>query len=395
MWKNFFVEGTCSEPKPSSQTNKARERRAINELLYSDLPSMEEIKSIQNTKGVKSLDKLNVDERDLLAAALGAPARQVILRAEEVGSSTGWRDGYLSVQYGFQPPDTSEAPGALRNSPGRVWMDLCERMPGCIARGRVRESVAVLPIVEGSADIIPDKALWAALVALGMLCSIYRYEEKNDGNEGITVSAKSHRLNGVPMSDNLGDEVEGIPRSIGLPYVQICTRMGRSIPHLTFFDQSSYNVDYIDPSSDYPYVGRFDNTVCPLHRFHNPANVKQRLRWGMFGDSAERAFLKGCAETSASFQHGPDAIAACQEHVMNRNNGGLLRELIRLKEILERMPQAFHTISLAGSGENYVSPAEWVRWAKFSAPLSKRCPVTSGLQFPPYVIHIFPALTQA
>jgi hypothetical protein len=72
---------------------------------------------------------------------------------------------------------------------------------------------------------------------------------------------------------------------------------------------------------------------------------------------------------------------------MTRNNEGLLRELIRLKEILERMPNAFHTISPNNrAGENYVSPAEWVRWAKFSAPLSKRCPATSGLQFPPYLL---------
>lgn len=142
---------------------------------------MNQIKQKQNTEGTKSLDKLNVDDRDLLAVALGAPARQVLLRAEEIGPSTGWRDGYLSTEYGFNPPDTTEAPGALRNSPGRVWSDLCERMPGCVARGRVRESVAALPIVPGTADVIPDKALWAALVALGMLCSIYRYEQKHDG----------------------------------------------------------------------------------------------------------------------------------------------------------------------------------------------------------------------
>lgn len=193
---------------------------------------MAEIKEIQNARGVKSLDTLNLDERDLLAVALGAPARQVILRAEEVGPATGWRDGYLSTEYGFQPPDTNAATGALRNSPGRIWMDLCERMPGCIARGRVRESVAALPIVEGTADIIPDKALWAALVALGMLCSIYRYEERHDGNEGINITAKPLKLKGVPMCEDLGDEVQNIPRSIGLAYVQVSMRMGVSAhPH--------------------------------------------------------------------------------------------------------------------------------------------------------------------
>lgn len=72
---------------------------------------------------------------------------------------------------------------------------------------------------------------------------------------------------------------------------------------------------------------------------------------------------------------------------MTRNIEGLLREMIALKEILERMPNAFHSISLnPQSGDNYISPAEWVRWAKFSAPLSKRCPATSGLQFPPYLL---------
>lgn len=65
--------------------------------------------------------------------------------------------------------------------------------------------------------------------------------------------------------------------------IQISKRMGRSIPHLTFFDQSSYNVKVRDPTSIHPYIGRFDNTD---------------LRWPMFGDKSEIAFLKGCADTS-------------------------------------------------------------------------------------------------
>ena len=58
---------------------------------------------------------------------------------------------------------------------------------------------------------------------------------------------------------------------------------------------------------------------------------------------------------------------------MNHDIESLLREMIRLKEILERMPNAFHSISPnPGSGDNYVPADEWVRWAKMSAPLSKR-----------------------
>jgi sulfite reductase alpha subunit-like flavoprotein/predicted heme/steroid binding protein len=334
-------------------------------VLYSDIPTADYI------TGIKNVDDLTANDRDLLAVALGAPARQVILRAEEIGTRSGWKDGYLSVEYGFCPPDANEAAGALANCPGRVWSDLCERMPGCVSRGRVRESVAALPLVEGTEDVIPDQALWAAVVALGMLCSIYRYEDKNDGYDGVSINPISTKPR-VEMSDDLGPELIGIPRTIGLPYWQVSRRMGRAIPHLTFFDQASYNIKIRDPTSVYPYVGRFDN---------------MDLRWPMFGERTEIAFLKGCADTAASFQHGPDAIAACQEHVMNRNVEGLLREMIRLKEILERMPNAFHSISTnPNSGDNYVSAMEWVRWGKFSAPLSKRCPAASGLQFPPYLL---------
>lgn len=342
-----------------------RDRKAINDLLFDKASSARDLNKI------KDIDTIPPSEHDVLAAALGAPARQVIIRAEGVGPSSGWKDGFLTAEYGFVPPDSMDsAVAALANSPGRIWSDLAERMPGCVARGRVRESIAALPIVEGTEDVIPDSALWAALVSLAMLCSICRYEDKHDGHEGVTL--KKSKQSQVELSDDIVEEVKGLPRSIGLPFFQIAKRMGRPIPHLTFVDQSSYNVKIRDHSSVTPYVGRFDN---------------MDMRWPMFGDQAEIAFLKGVADTSASFQHGPDAIAACQECVMNRDNEGLLREMVRLKEILERMPNAFHTINPNPmSGENYVSAPMWVRWAKFSAPLSKRCPASSGLQFPPYLL---------
>lgn len=132
------------------------------------------MKELNETITNKNIDSLPANEQDLLAVALGAPARQVIIRAEQVGPGTGWRDGFLTAEFGFVPSDLDVHASALASSPGRIWSDLAERMPGCVSRGRARESMALLPLVEGTEDVIPDSALWAALVVLGLLCSIYR-----------------------------------------------------------------------------------------------------------------------------------------------------------------------------------------------------------------------------
>lgn len=284
MSSNGFVRGTCTvlwlESSPANISDN-RERKAINDLMYRKMPS---IKELASAKSQRELDAFNVSERDLLAVALGAPARQVMLRAEEIGPQTGWKDGYLSAEHGMCPVDYDESPGALARCPGRIWADLCERMPGVVARGRVRESVAALPMVSGTEDVIPDKALWAAVVTLGMLCSIYRYEDKNDGQDGVIASRSNTRPN-CEMGDDLGEELEGIPLCIALPFYQISHRMGRALPHLSFPDQSSHNLKIKDPTSKYPYLARFENT---------------ELRWQMFSERAEVAFLKGCADTSGS-----------------------------------------------------------------------------------------------
>ncbi|KAF4990484.1 hypothetical protein FGRMN_8441 [Fusarium graminum] len=350
---------------------RTRERQSINELLYASYPSRKEIDSV---KSQQELDAMNVNDKDVLAIAIGAPARQVLRRAEEIGPQTGWRDGYLSVEHGFCPPDYEEPISALARSPGRVWSDLCERMPGCCARGRVREAVALLPLIEGTEENIPDKALWGAVVALGMLCSIYRFEDRHDGKDRIAIRMATTSKPQCLMGDDICEELEGIPLCIALPYYQVSRRMGRALPHLSFPDQASYNIRIRDVKSNYPYLARFDNID---------------LRWPMFGERAEVAFLKGCADTSGKIILPSPlyTIAACQEHVMTGNVEGLLHEMIRLKEILERMPNAFHSISPnPHAGDNYVSADKWVRWGLFSTPLSKRTPAASGLQFPPYLV---------
>jgi len=190
------------------------------------------------TNGLKNADSLQPEDEDLLAFALGAPARRVLMRAEQIGPQTGWKDGYLSSTYGFLPPNENDAPVALRASPGRIWSDLCERMPGVVARGNMRNSILALPMVYGTSDVIPDRALWAATVCLGILASVYRYEEANDGNDGVAVVPPQGAFKNIHGDEDEEEETKGIPRNIAIPLRQVCTRMGRALPHLTQFDVS-------------------------------------------------------------------------------------------------------------------------------------------------------------
>lgn len=47
-------------------------------------------------------------------------------------------------------------------------------------------------------------------------------------------------------------------------------------------------------------------------------------------------------------------MARCQEHVMTKDNDGLLVELIKLKEVIDQLGYVFHKISVnPRSGENF------------------------------------------
>lgn len=212
-----------------------RERKTIAELLLPEAPPSEKTKPMANA------DSLNPPEVDVLAMALGAPARRVLQRADALGPRTGWRDGYLSTRHGFCPPDPSAAPIALAASPGRIWSDLCARLPGLVSRGKCREAILALPLISGTQDVIPDAALWAAVVCLGILASTWRYEERNDGHEGLVTGAAKSAFFNIAGTEDEEPETKGIPRVVTIPLRQICTRLGRPLPYLSQSDVSIYN----------------------------------------------------------------------------------------------------------------------------------------------------------
>lgn len=99
-------------------------------------------------------------------------------------------------------------------------------------------------------------------------------------------------------------------------------------------------------------------------------------------------FLQCMAEVHGCFEHGVEIVTRCQEAVMNRATDVLLREMIALKELIDQLPYIFHKISVnPRAGEQFANPVEWgQRYAKFSAPLSKRVPALSGLALPLFLL---------
>src|SRR3981189_989000 len=78
----------------STEQLLTEERRTMVDILLPTLPTKEKIKNLKTT------DDLNPTDDELLALALGSPARRILTRAERLGPKTGWRDGHLSRYYG-------------------------------------------------------------------------------------------------------------------------------------------------------------------------------------------------------------------------------------------------------------------------------------------------------
>jgi hypothetical protein len=148
----------------------------------------------------------------------------------------------------------------------------------------------------------------------------------------------------------------------------VSKRLGRSLPHMTPFDISLNNYKIRELSRTSPYLEQSGNID---------------VRWPVFNHRAEIAFLLCIVEMHGCFRPVVEIIVKCQECVMKKDNHGLLGQLIRLKSITDELSCIFHKISLnPKSGQNYVNPVDWSRYAIFTSPLSDRVPANSGMHLP-------------
>ena len=91
------------------------------------------------------------------------PAQEVINRAEGKGPSTGWRDGWLTMEHGFmEPPTAGVSMLALRRTDGATWIEYSAQLPSLVALLAIRLRVSKMATIPADEATIPSAALVAA-----------------------------------------------------------------------------------------------------------------------------------------------------------------------------------------------------------------------------------------
>jgi hypothetical protein len=224
-------------------------------------------------------------EVDILSKALGVPARQVLVHAESNGQRHGWRDGYLSSAHGACAPDHRIPTAQLRKSLGYVWIRHHQRLSALQERCLVRATICAMPVISGTSDTISDGALWAASAYLMYLASAFRQEE---------------RLEGTSAELSLDAEI-GLPKSISVPLKQICLRLGRSEPRLSYYELTLLNID--------------EQPHCWMRQI----NTK--------------------------FTNGVELITRCLETTVSKDNYTLTKILLELRRLLQDLTSILRCVS--------------------------------------------------
>lgn len=260
--------------------------------------------------------------------AAGSPARRVLLAAEADTARAGLSNGGpLSATRGFLP--AVDPPARLPGS-HRAWDELAADLPTLYRSLRLRAAVDTLPALPADPDALPDTALQRAATVLGIVAHAY------------------HRVQ--PLRP-----VGATPAVLRLPWAEVCRRLGRPAPALTYADLIVANWRRSRP--------RADLTVEDL-----------RLLVPTVDNDEERRFYLTQVEMLARSAPLVTAAVRAQEAVLADDPAALTDELHAVTDCLDVLTTAvLPKIDPNPWGRSHVDP---VVWAKTVAPLA--VPVEPG-----------------
>lgn len=230
--------------------------------------------------------------------------------------------GPLSLAHGFLP---ARPPALVLPDSHRLWDEVATELPELYARLRLRSRLEGLPRLDAGPKALPDHALQRAATVLGILVHAY------------------HRVE--PRLDT------PTPESVLVPWHQLCARLGRTTPFLSYVDLIVANWRHREPARPGPVRVEDLRLLVPTvgvdaEQFFYLTQLEMLARGTPLVEEAVRA----CAAVAAD---NAPAVAAALERmadtVSDVSRGGL-------PKIDPRRGRRFH-----------VDP---VVWAKTVAPLA-------------------------
>ncbi|WP_282961339.1 cytochrome b5 domain-containing protein [Streptomyces virginiae] len=260
------------------------------------------------------------------------PSRNLLESAEEYNRSHGHElKGFLSAHSGFIPMHQTAPSFPPSHS---AWDEVAASMPRLWRDVTLRKTLGQMPVLEASADELPDEYVWRASVAMAMFAHAY-----------VRVEPAAAEL----------------PESVTVPWAEISRRLGRRTPHMSYNDLIVYNHQLIDSRATEPYVIENMELLIP-----SVDNIE------------ERRFYLAQVEILARSTPIVTAAVRAQEAVYRGDEGALADELILMTETWrDIMELSFRKVDPNPLSATYI---DQVIWSKTVAPLA--VPIFKGVVGP-------------
>jgi cytochrome b involved in lipid metabolism len=236
--------------------------------------------------------------------------------------------GPLSTQHGFLPAPGSNAALPASHSP---WDELAAALPELHRELTLRSAIERMPMLPADSSALPDEALQRAAMVLGLLAHGY-----------------FHLSPTGPAPP---------PSTITSPWAEVCRRLGRSGPYLSYLDLIVSNWRFRDPMAADPMrVGNL------------------RLLIPTVDNEEEHIFYLTQTEILARTAPAVAATVRIDDAIRRHDSEGVIEALEAItKALCAATRSSLPTISPRPGSESYVDP---VVWARTVAPLA--VPIATG-----------------
>lgn len=227
-------------------------------------------------------------------------------------------EGQISLSRGFVPFDSLP-----QNLPSeyQIWDQAASELPELLRTFKAREFIRKIPVLDASnSDLLPDQYLARASIIIGALAHAFYYYEKDHTSTAL-------------------------PKSIMLPWTQICSRIGRPYTGRNNFDTFLCNWKIINSKKSNDEIG-FDDFELLIPIFNNTAEKYFNLTVFF----AEWRFAKAI----------PNIIKALNA-VKKKDEAALITVLANIAQTIEQISKDLDYINPNAKSRYYVDPVIWAK----------------------------------